>query len=55
MEPITLTEREYAKFVAGFEPSDEEIREFITEYEDWLLAVENTKTGDCYETQKSSR
>jgi hypothetical protein len=53
MEPITLTEREYVTLVAGYEPSDEEIRELITEYEDWLFAVENT--GERDETQKSSR
>lgn len=41
MRPITLSEREYATLVAGYEPSDEEIREFITDYEDWLYSVEN--------------
>jgi len=37
MNPITLTEREYVTLVAGYTPDDEEIREFLAEYEDWLL------------------
>jgi hypothetical protein len=49
MEPITLTEREYVTLVAGYEPSDEEIREFITDYEDWLYSAENL--GGYYDTQ----
>ncbi len=49
MEPITLTEREYVTLVAGYEPSDEEIREFITDYEDWLYSAENV--GGYDETQ----
>lgn len=39
---ITSSQREFATQVAGYEPPDEEIREFITEYEDWLFSVENT-------------
>lgn len=51
MEPITLTEREYVTLVAGYEPSDEEIREFVTDYEDWLYAAENV--GGYDETQSA--
>jgi len=49
MDLITLSQREYVTLVAGYEPSDEEIREFVAEYEDWLYAAENT--GDYYEAQ----
>ena len=49
MKPITLTEREYVTLVAGYEPTDDEIREFVTDYEDWLYAAENV--GGYDETQ----
>ena len=46
MDPITPTQREYVTSVAGYEPLDEEIREFITEYEDWLYSAENVADYD---------
>lgn len=38
---ITLSQREYVALVAAGEVSEDEIREFITSYEDWLSSIEN--------------
>jgi len=46
MSPITDSQRVFTTTVAGYEPPDEEIREFITEYEDWLYSVENTSVEE---------
>lgn len=35
MVDITLTQREYVALVAGQEVSEDEILEFIRDYEDW--------------------
>ena len=51
MDPITLTQREYVTLVAGYTPDDEEIREFITEYEDWLLGTEHASEDEFYESR----
>jgi len=42
--PISLSQREFAIVSAGYEPDDDEIREFIVEYENWLFSVENTSS-----------
>lgn len=41
MNPITLSQREYAIVVAGYEPSDEEIYELMMDYEDWMRTTGN--------------
>ncbi len=42
MNPITLSQREYATLVAGYEPSDEEIYELMMDYEDWVRTTGGT-------------
>jgi hypothetical protein len=42
MNPITLSQREYATLVAGYEPSDEEIYELMMDYEDWVRTTGDT-------------
>ena len=36
MVEITLTQREYVALIAGCDVSDDEVREFLADYEDWL-------------------
>jgi len=42
MNPITLSQREYATLVADYEPSDEEIYELMMDYEDWVRTTGDT-------------
>lgn len=49
MTAITLTQREYVALVAGQEVSEDEILEFIRDYEDW----QKTKGDYCDQPQDS--
>lgn len=49
MNPITLTQREYVTVVAGYAPDDDEIREYIVQYEDWLLGTQHASEDEFCE------
>lgn len=51
MTVITLTQREYVALVAGQEVSEDDILEFIRDYEDW----QKTKGEYCDQDEATSQ
>lgn len=51
MNEIRFFQREYANSVAGYSVSDEEVREFIADYDDW---IHSTETNGDYRDQEEA-
>lgn len=51
MNKIVFSQREYVNSVAGYNVRDEEIREFLADYDDW---VRNTETDGDYRDQEEA-